>query len=263
MKTAIIIPARFASQRFLGKPLVPLLGATGQSKTLIQRTWEAAAQVENIAQLIVTSDDQRILDHAKAFGAQVMASSDKAKNGSERCAELVDQLQPDIDLIINFQGDSPLTPPDFVTAIITAMAQCDAAMATPVLRCDAQTLTQFCDDRKAGKTGGTTAVFDKNNHALYFSKEILPFFDGHQKPPPPVFHHVGLYAYRPDALKRYLAWPQTRLEISEGLEQLRFLENGAKIRCVEVEAKERVFWEVNNPVDVKRVEMALAQMGVD
>lgn len=261
MKTAIIIPARFASQRFKGKPLVPLMGATGQSKTLIQRTWEAAAQVKNIAQLIVTSDDQRILDHAKGFGAEVMVSSGKARNGSERCAELVDQLDPDIDLIVNFQGDSPLTPPDFVTAIIAAMAQGDAAMATPVLRCDAQTLARFRDDRKAGKSGGTTAVFDQNHHALYFSKEILPFVGG-LADAPPVFHHVGLYAYQPAALKRYLNWPQGRLEMVEGLEQLRFLENGAKIQCVEVEAKDRVFWEVNNPVDVERVELALAQMGV-
>ncbi|MCF6304088.1 MAG: 3-deoxy-manno-octulosonate cytidylyltransferase [Rhodobacteraceae bacterium] len=261
MKTAIIIPARFASQRFNGKPLVQIIGATGQSKTLIQRSWEAAAQVENIAQLIVTSDDQRILDHAKDFGADVMASSGSAQNGSERCAELVDRLDPDIDLIINFQGDSPLTPPDFVTAIIDAMADGDADMATPVLRCDAQTLARFRKDRKNGKVGGTTAVFDKNHHALYFSKEILPFVDG-LADAPPVFHHVGLYGFRPKALKQYLGWPQGRLETAEGLEQLRFLENGAKIKCVEVQAKNRVFWEVNNPVDVERVEAALAQMGV-
>ncbi len=262
MKTAIIIPARFASQRFMGKPLVQLRGASGQSKTLIQRTWEAALLVENIAQLIVTSDDQRILDHAKGFGADVMISSGQAQNGTERCAELVDQLDPDIDLIINFQGDSPLTPPDFVAEIIAAMNQGDAAMATPVLRCDAQTLARFREDRKAGKTGGTTAVFDKNNHALYFSKEVLPFADGGADAPP-VFHHVGLYGFRPAALKQYLNWPQGDLEKVEGLEQLRFLENGAKIRCVEVEAKDRVFWEVNNPVDVERVELALAQMGVE
>ncbi len=261
MKTAIIIPARFASQRFNGKPLVPLLGTTGQSKTLIQRSWEAAAQVKNIAQLIVTSDDQRILDHAKDFGADVMISSGNAQNGSERCAELVDRLDPDIDLIINFQGDSPLTPPDFVTAIIDAMMDGNAEMATPVLRCDARTLARFRKDRKAGKVGGTTVVFDKNHHALYFSKEILPFIDG-LADAPPVFHHVGLYGFRPKALKQYLCWPQGRLETAEGLEQLRFLENGAKIKCVEVQAKNRVFWEVNNPVDVERVEAALAQMGV-
>ncbi len=263
MKTAIIIPARFASARFEGKPLAEIKGATGIAKTLIQRTWEAAAKVPDIDILVVATDDNRIAAHAKSFGADVLISSDQAKNGTERCAELVEQLPDDIDLIVNFQGDAPLTPPHFVTGLIDAMQGCSADMATPVLRCDAQTLKQFREDRRAGRIGGTTAVFDSQNRALYFSKEVLPYADNLKTTPLPVFHHVGLYAFRPQALRNYLTWPMGVLEQIEGLEQLRFLENGKIIQCVEVDAKGQEFWEVNNPVDIGRVETALAKMGIE
>jgi 3-deoxy-manno-octulosonate cytidylyltransferase (CMP-KDO synthetase) len=133
-----------------------------------------------------------------------------------------------------------------------------AEIATPVLRCDAQTLANFQADRRAGRVGGTTAVFGKGGRALYFSKEVLPWLPPGPVPDPiPVFHHVGLYAYRPDALRAYPVWPQGPLETLEGLEQLRFLEQGRGVLCVEVEAPGRVFWELNNPVDVARIEAAL------
>ncbi len=129
-------------------------------------------------------------------------------------------------------------------------------MATPVLRCDAQTHANFVEDRRNGRVGGTTAVFDKDMNGLYFSKEVIPytgrkFVEGDVIP---VFHHVGVYAYRAHALKAYGGWPVGPLETNEGLEQLRFLENGVPIRCVEVDGRGRVFWELNNPVDVARIE---------
>ncbi|MEM7525370.1 MAG: 3-deoxy-manno-octulosonate cytidylyltransferase, partial [Pseudomonadota bacterium] len=114
----------------------------------------------------------------------------------------------------------------------------------------------------AGRVGGTTAVLRADNRARYFSKEVLPFVPpGWTEPPPAVWHHVGAYAYRPSSLAAYAAWPESELERREGLEQLRFLENGAEILCVEVEARGRVFWEVNNPEDVAKVEAALARAG--
>jgi len=133
-------------------------------------------------------------------------------------------------------------------------------MATPVLRCDARTYRHFLDDRRAGRVGGTTAVFGPDGRALYFSKEVIPFIDpakvetAHDQ----VFHHVGLYAYRPDALDRYMSWAPGALETLEGLEQLRFLENGERVACVEVDGRGRVFWELNNPGDVARIEAVLA-----
>jgi len=254
----IVIPARFQSQRFQGKPMAMLRGATGIKKSLIQRSWEAGCAVPQAERVIVATDDNRIAEHARAFGAEVMLTSRQAANGTERCAEVATRL-PEAELIVNLQGDAPLTPPEFVTAVIAAMAGED--MATPVLRADAQTLHRLQADRKQGMVGGTTAVFDANHRALYFSKEVLPFSDV-LGPSDAVFHHVGLYAYRPEALRRYARWPMGRLERIEGLEQLRFLENGVAVKCVEVEAKNRVFWEVNNPQDIERVEKALAEMGI-
>jgi 3-deoxy-manno-octulosonate cytidylyltransferase (CMP-KDO synthetase) len=132
-------------------------------------------------------------------------------------------------------------------------------MATPVLRCDAQTHANFVEDRLNGRVGGTTAVFDTHMNALYFSKEVIPytgktFGEGDTIP---VFHHVGVYGYREQALRSYSSWPVGPLETYEGLEQLRFLENGMPIRCVEVDGRGRVFWELNNPVDVARIEQVI------
>ncbi len=256
---SIVIPARFQSQRFEGKPLAMLRGATGVEKSLIQRSWEAGCLVPEAARVIVATDDVRIADHAKSFGAEVMMTSENAANGTERCAEVALHL-PEAELIVNLQGDAPLTPPEFVSAVIAAMVD-GAEMATPVLRADPQTLRRFKADRALGMVGGTTAVFDGSGRALYFSKEVLPFADS-LGPDDAVFHHVGLYAYRPESLRRYASWPMGRLERIEGLEQLRFLENGVDVRCVEVAAKGRVFWEVNNPPDIERVEKALAEMGM-
>lgn len=254
----VVIPARFQSQRFQGKPMAMLRGASGQAKSLIQRSWEAGCAVPNVNKVIVATDDSRISEHAKAFGAEVMMTSPEAANGTERCAEVASRL-PDAELIVNLQGDAPLTPPAFVSAVISAMD--GEVMATPVLRADPQTLRRFREDRKQGCVGGTTAVFDSKGRALYFSKEVLPYSDT-LGPEDAVFHHVGLYAYRAETLRRYAAWPMGRLERIEGLEQLRFLENNVAVRCVEVAAEGRVFWEVNNPVDIERVEKALVEMGI-
>jgi 3-deoxy-manno-octulosonate cytidylyltransferase (CMP-KDO synthetase) len=133
--------------------------------------------------------------------------------------------------------------------------------ATPVLRCDPETLEMFLEDRRAGRIGGTTAVFDTASNALYFSKEVIPYTGGKSFSlgDVPVFHHVGVYAYRPKALRLYMEWAEGPLEQLEGLEQLRFLENGARMKCVEVDARGRLFWELNNPEDIARIEQVLSR----
>ncbi len=258
MSTVIVIPARYASSRYPGKPLVVLRGPDG-AKTLIQRSWEAALQVKGADRVVVATDDDRIADCVRGFGGEVVMTSDTCRNGTERCADALPALGPEVDLVVNLQGDAPLTPPWFVEALIAAMpARPDIAMATPVLRTDRETWQMLLDDRAAGRVGGTTAVFAADGTALYFSKEVLPHVSAGLQPDPiPVFHHVGVYAYRPDALRAYARWSDGPLERNEGLEQLRFLENGAKILCVEVEGRGRVFWELNNPVDVDRIEKVL------
>ena len=263
-KIVIIIPARYASARFAGKPLVLLTGATGASKSLIQRSWETACEVPSVDNIFVATDDERIAQAVRKFGGQVIMTSSNCRNGTERVAEALESLAGPADIVVNLQGDAPLTPPWFVTGLIDEMKRDPAVqMATPVLQCDGYTLNMFLEDRRKGRVGGTTAVFDSNWDALYFSKEVLPFTDKAYATDAktPVYHHVGAYAYRPQTLARYIGWRQGALEKFEGLEQLRFLEQATKVRCVLVEGKGRVFWELNNPVDVARIEGVLQQNG--
>ena len=262
----IVIPARYASSRYPGKPLAPLVGATGIAKSLIERSWVAAKQVEGVAEVYIATDDARIAKAAEGFGAKVLMTSGNCANGTERVADSLRSLETLPEIVVNLQGDAPLTPPWFLTALIDEMRR-DASvqMATPVLRCDGQTLSNLREDRQNGRVGGTTAVFDTNRDALYFSKEVVPFTDSEYAPEAqtPVFHHVGAYAYRPATLKAYHGWGVSELEQLEGLEQLRFLARGIKVRCVEVKARGTVFWELNNPHDVARIEAELKIRGVE
>ncbi len=263
MSVLIAIPARYASTRYPGKPLVELKGPDGATKSLIRRSWEAACIVRGADRVVVATDDDRIRDHAEAFGAEVVMTSSNWRNGTERCAEVAARL-PGYDIVVNLQGDAPLTPPWFIEDLIAGLqAAPDADAATPVLRTDGRALNGFLADRRAGRVGGTTAVFGSGGRALYFSKEVIPFtgqtYGDHDATP--VFHHVGVYAYRPAALQAYADWDQGPLEQLEGLEQLRFLEHGRNVLCVEVQARGRLFWELNNPEDVARIEAMLAEMG--
>lgn len=261
MSVLIAIPARYASTRYPGKPLVVLNGPDG-AKTLIQRSWEAARAVKGADRVVVATDDDRIKAHAEGFGAEVVMTSPACQNGTERCAEVAQKL-PGFEMVVNLQGDAPLTPAWFVEDLIAGLrADASADIATPVLRCDGRAVSGFLADRRAGRVGGTTAVFGAGGRALYFSKEVIPYTGktyGDDEPTP-VFHHVGVYAYRPRGLRAYPAWPVGPLEVLEGLEQLRFLEQGRNVLCVEVEARGRQFWELNNPEDVPRIEAMMAEM---
>ena len=264
MSVLIAIPARYASTRYPGKPLVKLRGADGTAKSLIQRSWEAAMSVKGADRVVVATDDDRIAEAARAFGAEVVMTSTECANGTERCAETYQNLGESFDIVVNLQGDAPLTPAWFVEDLVQGLrANPQAEVATPVLRTDGKALNGFLQDRREGRVGGTTAVFGADMNALYFSKEVIPytgktFADDDETP---VFHHVGVYAYRPSALTAYPAWDAGPLEILEGLEQLRFLERGVPMLCVEVAARGRQFWELNNPEDVPRIEAMLAEMG--
>jgi 3-deoxy-manno-octulosonate cytidylyltransferase (CMP-KDO synthetase) len=261
MSVLIAIPARYASTRYPGKPLVSLRGPDGD-KTLIRRSWEAAMGVKGADRVVVATDDTRIADHAAAFGAEVVMTSSAAQNGTERCAEVALKL-PGYDVVVNLQGDAPLTPAWFVEDLVTGLlADPEADIATPVLRCEGRAVAGFLADRRAGRVGGTTAVFGAGGRALYFSKEVIPYTGRvyADDQPTPVFHHVGVYAYRPAALAAYAAWPVGPLEQLEGLEQLRFLEQGKSVLCVEVVARGRQFWELNNPSDVAIIEDMMQHM---
>ena len=263
MSVLIVIPARYASSRYPGKPLAELKGASGESRSLIERSWRAACDVGGVDRVVVATDDDRIRDAAEAFGAEVVMTSTDCANGTERCAEAHQALGGGFDIVVNLQGDAPLTPHWFVESLVQGLKDApEAEIATPVLRCDGAALNSLLADRKAGRVGGTTAVFAVDHRALYFSKEVVPFTSRiyAQEDATPVFHHVGVYAYRPGALAAYPSWPVGPLEQLEGLEQLRFMENGRAVLCVEVEAKGREFWELNNPEDVPKIEAMMAKM---
>lgn len=266
MAVLLVIPARYASTRYPGKALAELAGATGARKTLIQRSWEAAQAVPGIDRVVVATDDTRIRDTAEAFGAEVVMTSTACENGTERCAEAHDALGARFDMVVNLQGDAPLTPPWFIEDLVAGLdAHPTAEVATPVLRASGRALSGFHEDRRAGRVGATTAVFGIDGKALYFSKEVIPYTteDYPDTAPTPVFHHVGVYAYRPSALAAYPRWTPGTLELLEGLEQLRFLERERPVLCVEVEARGRPFWELNNPEDVPRIETILAELEVE
>ena len=265
MSVLIVIPARYASTRYPGKPLVALRGAGGVASSLIRRSWDAAMAVRGVARVVVATDDDRIRQAAEAFGAEVVMTSETCANGTERCAEAFDTLGGGYDIVVNLQGDAPLTPPWFVEDLIAGLrADAVAEVATPVLRCDGRALNGFLADRRAGRVGGTTAVFGADRKALYFSKEVIPYTGKiyADDAETPVFHHVGVYAYRPAALAAYPHWIAGPLEGLEGLEQLRFLERERPVLCVEVQARGRQFWELNNPEDVPRIEAMMAEMGL-
>jgi len=264
MSVLVVIPARFASSRYPGKPLAQLRGVDGTSKTLIRRSWEAASGARVADRVVVATDDDRIRAEAESFGAEVVMTSESCGNGTERCADALDRLGASPEIVVNLQGDAPLTPAWFVDDLVAGLrADPTAQVATPVLRCDGAALAGFREDRRVGRVGGTTVVFGADGAALYFSKEVIPYtgqeYDAAVMTP--VFHHVGVYAYRPGALAAYGALESGPLEQLEGLEQLRFLEHGHRVLCVEVDGRGRSFWELNNPEDIPRIEAMLAQMG--
>lgn len=265
LRTLLVIPARYASQRFPGKPLVGLKGASGQIKPLIQRSWEAASLVSGPDSVVIATDDDRIRAAAERFGAEVVMTPSSCRNGTERCAAAHAELGGGFELVINLQGDAPLTPKWFVEPLISFLkVNRTAAMATPVLQCSGSTLAELRRDRSEGRVGGTTAVLAQDGRAVYFSKEVLPFttlpFEAWDMTP--VWHHVGVYAYTAGALAQYPEWPVSELEMLEGLEQLRFLDQGKDVFCVPVEARGRPFWELNNPEDVPKVEAMLTESGI-
>lgn len=265
MKVAVLIPARFASSRYPGKPLVELRGAGGTAKPLIQRSFEAAQRVAGVRSVHVVTDDDRIAWAAESFGAPVIMTSAECRNGTERCAEALPALG-NVDLVVNLQGDALLTPPGFVEALIARMRDDSVALvATPAMRLRSEEVRALRAEEAAGRVGGTTVVADINGYALYFSKRLIPHLPagtlaGEMSP---VRLHVGVYAYRPEALDRYVTAPVSELETLEGLEQLRFLASGIRVAVVDVETPAFALRELNNPEDVRPIEAALAEAGLE
>lgn len=235
------------------------------TKPLIQRSVEAARRVQGVSGVFVVTDDERIADTCTTFGVGVIMTSADCRNGTERCVEALSSLHSP-DLVVNFQGDALLTPPAFVEALIERMRDdAESKVATPALRLTSEEVRELQAEEAAGRVGGTSVVIDAKGQALYFSKRLIPHL------PPgaldaelsPVQLHVGVYAYRPEALECYAATPVSELEMLEGLEQLRFLVAGIPVTIVDVATPAFTLRELNNPEDVAPIEQALAKAGLE
>jgi len=262
VRTAIIIPARYASTRYPGKPLALVRGADGAARPLIEWTLAAARAVVGADEVHVATDHASIAAAAQSAGASVLMTPESCANGTERCAAALGEIATPPDIIVNFQGDALLTPPFVVEALIAALiADPTIDVATPVVRASPLVQRRLHDEQRAGRVGGTTVAFGHDSDALSFSKSVIPHVPLARigDPALPLFFHIGVYAYRRAALERYATLPVGTLELLEGLEQLRFLEAGLPIRIVEVRDPGHDLWELNNPEDLPFIEAILAE----
>ncbi len=238
MKQISIIPARYGSTRFPGKPLTPILG-----KPLIQWVYEQALQVPDLDGVWVATDDRRIKEAVEAFGGRALMTREDHPSGSDRLAEaagLLDLAAEDI--VINIQGDQPVFPPELISQLAGVLSRDpEVVMVTPVKR--------LSDPAAAANPNVVKVVFDRAGRALYFSRSPLPFWRAGG--PPYYYRHIGIYAYRVQFLKEFVHLPPGRWEAAEKLEQLRALEHGFPIHVVETEGDTR---EVDTPEDARQVE---------
>lgn len=255
MTVAIVIPARFGSERLKGKPMLQIAG-----KSLLERVWCIAMASRGASRIVVATEDERVVDHAKSFGAEAVLTSDRCTNGTERVAEAIQVAGITEEAVINFQGDAVLTPPWILEAMIKEFASATPFdIVTPAVRLSEGELAALIEHKRAAPSSGTTVTFDLQRNALYFSKQIIPFVRklGFAN----VHRHIGLYGYRRDSLARYVALPPSPLEQTEGLEQLRALENGLTVRVVVVDYRGRNHASVDTPEDIAVVERLIATEG--
>lgn len=262
VKILIGIPARYASTRFPGKPLVKICGVE-----MIKRVYDAAKKIEskfdNCLAVVATEDD-RIMDFCKANNMDCVMTSDTCKTGTDRVADIIKQLGINPEFAVNMQGDT-ICPPWFIEAIIEAYIKDNSVeVVTPCANLTWEQLDQMKENKKTTPFSGTCAVINHDTmDAIWFSKVIIPAIRKEEKlraesDKSPILRHIGLYGYRVDVLKKFSELPEAFYEKGaiEGLEQLRFLENGIKVRVVEVDYRglPAEMTGVDSPEDIPRAE---------
>lgn len=238
-----VIPARWASTRFPGKPLALLLG-----RPMLQWVWEAARRARSLDRLLVATDDERIAAAARAFGAEVAMTRADHASGTDRLAEVAARHPAGI--LVNIQGDEPLMRPEIIDATVAPL------LADPALLC-ATPVTSFRDEDELRSPDTAKVVVDARGRALYFSRAVVPFSREGGAPLSAWLKHVGLYAYRAELLARFSSL-SSRLEELEKLEQLRLLEHGVPVQTVRVEYQPL---GVDRPQDLARAEALLRAAG--
>ena len=236
-----IIPARYASTRFPGKPLAVL-----QGKPMVQWVYERV-QSSEVCDLAVATDDDRIADCVCGFGGKVVMTSPDHASGTDRCGEAARSMHPsDNDVVINIQGDEPLISPREIHLLASAFEDRSVQIATLV--------NPFQEEGLLHNPNVVKVVKAKNGNVLYFSRLSIPYLRENATPPKNYFRHIGIYAYRYGALKEIVKLPTSELENSEKLEQLRWLENGYTIRALECDYQGI---GVDTPEDLKNVELRM------
>lgn len=220
MKFIGIIPARYASTRFPGKPLVDIKG-----KSMIQRVYEQAKKSNSLSDVIVATDDKRIYNHVKGFIGNVVMTSPGHPSGTDRCYDAYKNIGSSAEVIVNIQGDEPFIDPKQIDLICSAFKNSSVEIATLVKKIE--------DEMELFNENTPKVIFNKNKEALYFSRNPTPFLRGVEKTgwanKQIHFKHIGMYAYRNDILEKITKLKPSSLELAESLEQLRWLENGYKI----------------------------------
>jgi 3-deoxy-manno-octulosonate cytidylyltransferase (CMP-KDO synthetase) len=223
LRFVAIIPARYASTRFPGKPLVDIGG-----KTMIQRVYDQVSKV--LDDVYVATDDKRIFDKVRSFGGKVIMTSDAHRSGTDRCYEAFTKLDDWFDVVINVQGDEPFIQPEQIEALKNCFADDETQIATLVKKITDKDGVEVLFNPNSPKV-----VIDKQNNALYFSRSPIPYKRGSDEKNWMAEHdyykHVGVYAYRSEVLSQIVQMPPSKLELAESLEQLRWLENGLKIKA--------------------------------
>ncbi|MCH9755969.1 MAG: 3-deoxy-manno-octulosonate cytidylyltransferase [Gammaproteobacteria bacterium] len=265
MKTLIVIPARFGSTRFPGKPLAKIAGASMLSRVVdIAKT---AMQTKENIELVVATDDMRISEHCDKLAVPSVMTPIECETGTDRALAAIHALQSSPDFIINLQGDVPLMPPAFITALLNEIeGDPSVSMLTPVTQLNWDDLDKLRHNKQTTPFSGTCAILDKHNNAVWFSKNIIPAIRKEAEfrltsTLSPVFRHIGLYGYSRQLLEQYVTWEPSHYEQLEGLEQLRVLEQGHTIRCVKVTSNRPTLSGIDSPEDIERAEALIAAHG--
>lgn len=220
MKILGIIPARYASSRFPGKMLADI-----QGKSMVRRVYEQCTKAKSLAKIIVATDDERIKKECESFGAEVVMTKPEHPSGTDRCHEAYTLLNEKYDFVINVQGDEPFIKPEQIDTLSSSLA-IDTELSTLIKKIEEESILW--------NTGNVKVTFNKKMEALYFSRQVIPFLRGIENKDwlksHDFFEHVGLYAYRTDVLEKICELNTSDLENAESLEQLRWLENGYKIK---------------------------------
>lgn len=269
MKSVIVIPARYGSTRFPGKPLALICG-----QTMLERVYRiACAAIEGLqnTSILIATDDQRIGSHAENIGAKWVLTNPNLATGTDRAFAAATESQLETDFVLNFQGDSPLIPPWVLKALLKCANENPLAdIFTPVVQLTWNELDAFRKQKETTPASGTTVVVNQKNEALWFSKQILPFLRNEaqmraQSLPneySPILRHIGIYGYKMSSLKKYISLPPSYYEEIEGLEQLRALEHGLKIEAVRVDYRGRPSMSgVDSPQDITRAEALIQKYG--